>query len=86
MDAEASEEPKAKRPCLDDEKQGDDREKNGETSVIDSKKEVRVISIICVIITGALSYLLQGGPRFAKRRKCILLMAYNGKGYLGMQK
>lgn len=29
---------------------------------------------------------IQGGPRFAKRRKCILLMAYNGKGYLGMQK
>ena len=29
---------------------------------------------------------LQGGPRFAKRRKCVLLMAYNGKGYMGMQK
>ena len=37
MDAEGSEEPKAKRPCLNDEKQSD-QEENGEATV---KKEVR---------------------------------------------
>ena len=94
MDAGASEEPKAKRPCLEDEKQSTDREDTGENSVVDSilfppKREVRIdLTVISIIIEGSimLLYLLQGGPRFAKRRKCILLMAYNGKGYLGMQK
>ena len=47
MDAGASEEPKAKRPCLEDEKQSTDREDTGETSVVDSilfppKREVRI--------------------------------------------
>jgi hypothetical protein len=48
MDAKFNEdpEPKAKRPCLEDEKQGCDRQDNGATSVVDSilfpaaKKEV----------------------------------------------
>ena len=48
MDAKFNEEPKAKRPCLEDEKQSCDQQENGETntSVVDSilfpaKKEVR---------------------------------------------
>lgn len=51
MEAEGNEEPKAKRPCLEDEKQSD-LEENGGATV---KKEVRSISIL-IITAGSISY------------------------------
>ena len=76
IDMEDDEEPKSKRPCVEGDKERDTEDGVSAEGVQsdDVKNEL------------PLQASLQGGPRFAKRRKCILLMSYNGKGYMGMQK
>lgn len=78
VDMDDSEEPKSKRPRIEDAGENDG---TGEGNEVLPQVWLRKTSCYVFLQESA-----RAGPRFAKRRKCILLMAYNGKGYMGMQR